>query len=199
MKWPRATGIRARAGAVPFWGLLGAVVAIPLLAASVGAQQPTVQAGGKLSGKAVLQIEALLAAKAQRTPAQRKVNSQLLDARRTPLRKPTAAGSSRFQATDPDAKDEQVMVDIRAEVTPAVLTRIRDLGGTVITSVPRYRATRARLPLAGVEKLAALDAIRTIRPADEARTRTQAAPLSPAPRTRTADFPVTRQRRHVPG
>ena len=85
------------------------------------------------------------------------------------------------------------MVDIRADVTPTVLKRIRDLGGTVISSVPKYQAIRAQLPLRAVERLAALDAIRTIRPADEARTRAQAAPLSPAPRTRTVDFPVTRK------
>ena len=36
MKRPRAAGIMARAGAVPFWGLLGAVLAIPLLAGPAG-------------------------------------------------------------------------------------------------------------------------------------------------------------------
>ena len=195
MKRPRAAGIMARAGAVPFWGLLGAVLAIPLLAGPAGAQQPPPQA--------VRQIEALLAAKAQRTPAQRKVSSQLLEAQRTPaqrtvnsqlldeqpaptqrklnsqlqdalrapLQKPTAAGTSRLQATDPDAKNERVMVDIRTDVTPTVLKRIRDLGGTVISSVPKYRAIRAQLPLAAVGRLAAMAAVQTIRPADEAVTR----------------------------
>ena len=203
MKRPRAAGIMARAGAVPFWGLLGALLAIPLLAGLAGAQQPPAQAGGDLPVRAVRQIEALLAAKAQRTPAQRKVssqfleaqrtpaqrtvnsqlldeqraptqrtvNSQLLDALRAPLRGTTAAGTALVQATDSYAKDERVMVDIRADVTPAVLTHIRDLGGTVITSVPKYEAIRAQLPLRAVEMLAALDAIRTIRPADEAATR----------------------------
>ena len=190
MKRPRAAGIMARAGAVPFWGLLGAVLAIPLLAVPAGAQQPPPQA--------VRQIEALLAAKAQRTPAQRKVSSQLLEAQRTPtqqklnsqlqnalrapLQKPTVAGTSRLLATDPDAKNEReateadaknerVMVDIRTDVTPTVLKRIRDLGGTVISSVPKYRAIRAQLPLAAVGRLAALAAVQTIRPADEAVTR----------------------------
>ena len=203
MKRPRAAGIMARAGAVPFWGLLGAVLAIPLLAGPVLAQQTSARPDGELPGKAVRQIEALLAAKAQRTPAQRKVSSQLLEAQRTPpqrtvnsqlldeqrtpaqrklnsqlqdalrapLQKPTAAGTSRLQATDPDAKNERVMVDIRTDVTPTVLKRIRDLGGTVISSVPKYQAIRAQLPLRAVERLAALDAIRTIRPADEAVTR----------------------------
>ena len=118
----------------------------------------------------------------QPTPTQRKLNSQLQDALRAPLQKPTAAGTSRLQATDPDAKNEReateadaknerVMVDIRTDVTPTVLKRIRDLGGTVISSVPKYQAIRAQLPPRAVERLAALDAIRTIRPADEAVTR----------------------------
>ena len=214
MKRPRAAGIMARAGAVPFWGLLGAVLAIPMLAGPVLAQQTSPRPDGELPVKAVRQIEALLAAKAQRTPAQRKVSSQLLEAQRTPaqrtvnsqlldeqrtptqqklnsqlqdalrapLQKPTAAGTPRLQATDPDAKNEReateadakherVMVDIRTDVTPTVLKRIRDLGGTVISSVPKYQAIRAQLPLRAVERLAALDAIRTIRPADEAVTR----------------------------
>ena len=203
MKRSRAAGIMARAGAVPLWGLLGAVLAILLLAGPAGAQQPLAQAGGDLPVRAVRQIEALLAAKAQRTPAQRKVssqfleaqrttaqravnsqpldeqrtptqrtvNSQLLDALRTPQREPTAAGTALLQATDSYDKDERVMVDIRADVTPAVLKRIRELGGTVITSVPKYEAIRAQLPLRAMEMLAALDAIRTIRPADEAVTR----------------------------
>ena len=63
------------------------------------------------------------------------------------------------------------MVDIRADVTAAVLERIRALGGTVINSVARFRAIRARLPLATVETLAELDAIRSIRTADKAVTR----------------------------
>ena len=118
----------------------------------------------------VRQIEALLAAKAQRTPAQRKVSSQLLDASGSG-RPSGPAGSIRRRATDPDAEPERVTVDIRADVTPAVLRRIRTLGGTVINNVPKYRAIRAELPLAAVVRLAALSAVQSIRPADEAVTR----------------------------
>ena len=91
------------------------------------------------------------------------MSSQLLDAQR--------AAVARGQATGTDTADEMVTVDIRADVTPAVLERIRALGGTVITSVERYRAIRARLPLAAVEPLAELDAIQSIRSADQAITR----------------------------
>ncbi len=112
--------------------------------------------GGGLPGKTQRQIEALLAEKARRTPAQRKVSSQLLDAREAARGQP--------------AENELVMVDIRADVTAAVLERIRALGGTVINSVARFRAIRARLPLATVETLAELDAVRSIRTADKAVT-----------------------------
>ena len=155
--------------------------------------EETKQASGRLPARAVRQIQSLLSAKVRRTPAQRKVSSQLLDARRKPRPKPTAAGIDSLEATDPEGKEERVMVDIRAAVTPAVLTRIRELGGTVISSVPKYQAIRAQLPLRTVEMLAALDAIRTIRPADEARTRGQASTLSPTSRTRIADAPVTKK------
>ena len=153
----------------------------------------TKQAGGRLPARAVRQIQSLLSAKIRRTPAQRKVSSQLLDTRRKPRRKPTAAGIGRLQETDRQATDERVMVDIRTDVTPAVLTRIRELGGTVINSVPKYQAIRAQIPLRAVVMLAALDEVRTIRPADEARTRGQAATPSPASRTRAADAPVTKK------
>ncbi len=144
------------------------------------------------TGTADQQIEALLAAKEQRTPAQRKVSSQLLVAAEQLAeaeaeaegsgQPPDADGSEqprrsvppgRQQSADPDAvaELELVTVDIRANVTAAVLARIRALGGAVINSVPEFRAIRARLPLAAVEPLAALDAVQFIRPADEAVTR----------------------------
>ena len=127
------------------------------------AQQPTERASGESPGIDAGQIGVRLAAKEQRTAAQRKVSSQLLDARR--------AAVARRQATGADTADEMVTVDIRADVTPAVLERIRALGGTVINSVGRYRAIRARLPLAAVEPLAELDAIQSIRAGDKAITR----------------------------
>ena len=91
------------------------------------------------------------------------------------------------------------MVDIRADVTPAVLTRIRELGGTVISSVPKYQAIRAKLPLRAVEMLAGLDAIRTIRPADEARTRGQAATLSPRLPDPDSGCPDNQKGQHLAG
>ena len=127
------------------------------------------RAGGALPSRAVQQIEALLAEKAQRTPSQRKVSSQLLDAgRETPQR---AAAEPRRDSAETDAPGGLVTVDIRADVTPAVLARIRSLGGIVVNSVPKYRAIRARLPLHALEPLAMLEAVQFIRPAEEPVTR----------------------------
>ncbi len=146
---------------------LGAVVALLLLLLLlVGPVRA--QSSGNLPEPVGRSIQVLLAQKAQRTPAQRKLSSQLLDAAESAQ----ASGSgARRQARDADAKDEVVTVDIRADVTPAVLARIRALGGTVINSVPKYRAIRAQLPVTAIERLAALAAVQTIRPADEAVTR----------------------------
>ncbi len=149
------------------------------------AQQPSAQASSESPGTTDRQIKARLAAKAQRTPAQRKVSSQLLDARR-------AAVAARRQASGAAPVDELVMVDIRADVTPAVLARIRALRGTVINSVARYRAIRARLPLEAVEKLATLDAIQSIRPADQAVTRDQPTGMPSGARTDAPDAAGTR-------
>ena len=113
--------------------------------------------GGGLPARAVRQIQAILEAKQRRTPAQRKVDSQLLEEWQKAQGRPGA--------------DRMVTVDLRAEVTPEVLERIRELGGTVLSSFERYRAIRVELPLSEVEALAAHEAVRSIRTADKAMTR----------------------------
>ena len=121
--------------------------------------------GGGLPARAVRQIQAILEAKQRRTPAQRKVDSQLLEEWQEAQGRPGA--------------DRKVTVDIRAEVTPEVLERIRELGGTVVNSVERYRSIRAELPLSEVEALAAHETVRSIRTADRAMTRNRRRKPSP--------------------
>ena len=121
--------------------------------------------GGGLPARAVRQIQAILEAKQRRTPAQRKMDSQLLEEWQKVQDRPGA--------------DRMVTVDLRAEVTPEVLERIRELGGTVLSSFERYRAIRAELPLSEVEALAAHEAVRSIRTADKAVTRKRPRKLSP--------------------
>ena len=149
------------------------------------------RAGGTIPLRAVRQIEALLARKAERTPSQRKVSSRLLDAGRKPSE--GTAAEARKGTAETDTPEGLMTVDIRADVTPEVLSRIRDLGGVVVNSVPRYRSIRAQLPPAAVEPLAKLHSIQTIRPADKARTRGQTSAPLPAVRVDFPDTPVTRK------
>ena len=177
-----------------------AAAAGPAPRPAAAAQDPPARSAA-FSSRARAEIAALLAAKAQRTPAQRKVSSQLLDAaararqaaargglapdarardagamldERAPVDVGAGLDVGAGVAGDPAlggaAADGRAAVDIRAEVTPEVLARIGALGGDIVNSVPRYRSIRARLPLAAVEALAEMDAVRSIRPADEAAT-----------------------------
>ncbi len=112
-------------------------------------------------------IGEILAQKALRTPAERKVSSRLLQARRDR----GADGPERADGADSrPADDERILVDIRADVTSEVLERIEALGGEVEDRHRRYRSIRARLTPEAALQLAELDAVQTIHPADRART-----------------------------
>lgn len=111
------------------------------------------------------QIETLLAERATRTPAERKVDSRLLLA----LKK--QQGATLFDAV-PELRTmglarTGVEVDLQAEVTPGLLQRIEALGGTVVNRHPRYQAIRAVLPPHQILALAESPAVRSIRPAEE--------------------------------
>ena len=173
-------------------GALSAAVAIALLVWPVGAQQQP-EAGLEMSSELVLQLEALMAEKAQRTPAQQKVSSDLLHAERIQRGEPITDDAVLRQSLVEIDPGDMVTVDIRADVTPEVLARIDALGGSVINSVPRYSAVRAQLPLAAVETLAELEAIQWIRPADQAVTRGQTGAMQAAARGVASDPAVTRK------
>ena len=105
--------------------------------------------------------------KAERTPAQQKISSALLDAiaqLTEDVRSPRRSG------VEVDG-DGTTLLDIEADVTAAVLDRIEELEGTVVSSFPQYQAIRARLPLDELEALAEMSEVRSIRPADIAVTR----------------------------
>ena len=162
--------------------------------APAGASPPA--PAGALPARAAQQIAALLAAKAARTPAQHKIGSQLLAEAEGVPGGPGPAASPQPAVVAPEAADlldDLALVDVRTDVTPAVLERIRDLDGTVVNNVPRYRSIRARLPRAGLETLAALDAVQSIRTADEPRTRTQRRQSTRAGRSDPAVGAVSRK------
>ncbi|MFQ5429645.1 MAG: thrombospondin type 3 repeat-containing protein, partial [Phycisphaerae bacterium] len=124
----------------------------------------------QLQAGALQQIAAMEAEKASWTPVQQKITSKLLLASKRSLGQPTVAGLPVLRQTIfPDAAGA-VLVDIRADVTDALLARIGALGGQVVSSYPKFNAIRARVPLTQVQALAAEAAVRSIRPADQAVT-----------------------------
>ena len=132
-----------------------------VFAALAGGQEPLARTPAELEAPETTarEIGVLLSEKARRTAVQRKIGSRLLKA--------VQSAGGRPSARDP------VLVDIRADVTPAVLEHIRSLDGAVVNQVPQYRAIRARLPLASLDDLAGLAAVQWIRCADLAVTHGQ--------------------------
>ncbi len=105
--------------------------------------------------------------KRARTPAQQKIDSQLLSA----LDRVRSGGD--VPAVESLVKfDEKgrALVSIRARVTKNLLAKIKSLGGEVISSSERYNDIRAHMPLEKLEELAALKNVRAIMPAEEAMT-----------------------------
>ena len=78
--------------------------------------------------------------------------------------------------------DGRVLVDIEAKVGPELEERIRALGGTVVSSVPRFDAVQAHVPLDSLRKLAAEPNVRRIRRATAPMTNS-AADAAPPPRS----------------
>ncbi|MFZ0826530.1 MAG: S8 family serine peptidase [Verrucomicrobiia bacterium] len=132
-------------------------------APATGAATPG--AAGQISPGALKQIAALEQEKARRTPAQQKIDSQLLYADKMQRNLPVADGVP-TQRVDLDQDGQgRVLVDITAEVTGGLLRQIEALGGMVINSFPQYHAIRAAVPLAGIERLASETGVKFVGPA----------------------------------
>jgi uncharacterized repeat protein (TIGR01451 family) len=147
----------------------------------------------QIGAAAARQIEALMQEKESRTPAQQKIDSHLLLAIKVRRDDPliSAIPAARQNTALADARG-LTLVDIRAEVSKELQTRIEQLGGEVIYAFEKYKAIRARLPIDSLEALAAEAAVRFIAPADEgwtnsekpARERGAATANPPTPRER---------------
>ena len=131
------------------------------------AQQP--------ADSALAQIQALLNEKANRTPAQRKLDSQIvynLKAAQGAIATGLTAGFS--PAILETNKNNLVHVDIKANpVTSGLLTAIVGLGGQVESSLPQYMAVRAWIPLSASETLASRSEVMFISPAQLGHTNGQ--------------------------
>ncbi len=150
-------------------GLLFAAI-LALVAVQPSAAQPR-GPSPRIGDQVRQQIASLRAEKAARSPAQRKISSRLLYASKMRRGRAIAPGIPLLRSGVEGEADGKTLVDIRADVSPALLDRIRALGGVVASHFAEFRAIRARLSLEELEALAGMPEVDSIRPADRAITR----------------------------
>ncbi len=109
-----------------------------------------------LNSAAVQQMQLLLQEKSSRTPAQQKIDSNILYTIRMMSGQPAAPGfQSLYTGVDLD-DNNRIAVDIIANVTPQLLQQLQTAGALVQDSHPEYRAIRALIPANQIETIAAL-------------------------------------------
>ena len=105
-----------------------------------------------------------------RTPAQQKINSQVLyeiyRRRGEAMEKGVPPGKTGVKI---DEKG-RALVDVRVDVTPAIERAIRKSGGAIVSTSPAYHSVIAWVPLLKLEALAENAAVTAIEPAAEAMT-----------------------------
>lgn len=108
--------------------------------------------------------------KDSRTPAQKKIDSQLLYA----IYQMRGEAEAKGVPTEPivlrkDSRD-RVLVDIRSEVTRKLLSLVRKVNGTVLSTSHKDHSLIAYVPLNQLEKIAELKEVRFISQPPEAVT-----------------------------
>ena len=110
--------------------LFGAALAVALGVTSSTsrlAARGAPQEDNGIAPSAMAQIQALLEEKERRTPAERKIDSQLLYARRMQLGIPIAPGVQTLDVDVPRGDDGHVIVDVKANVTGRLMLQLSGL------------------------------------------------------------------------
>jgi len=123
--------------------------------------------GRKLSATACEHIHELVADKDSRTPAQRKLSSDLLLHIQAERCRANGYAVPELRSEIELDENKSALVDIEGKVSEDLLKKIEELHGVVINSFPKYEKLRARVPILELEKLAESSEIRSIRAADK--------------------------------
>lgn len=129
-----------------------------------------------ISPEVARQITALQEEKESRTPAQRKIDSQLLYASRMRRGVPIADDIPTLETRVELDKRGYVTVDISATVTKRVMGRLRSMNAEILYSFPEYHNIVAKIPVAAVESLAEENDVTFIQPGLESTTNKVDAP-----------------------
>lgn len=144
------------------WKQGGLVLAVAAMLGSAGAEVHAQE----VSKEVASQIASLEQEKDARTPAQQKMDSQLIYASKMSQGFAISSAVKTLEVEIPEDESGSVLVDISGEVTPELLQQIVDAGGTVQSAFPEYKTIRAILPLEQIEGIAENLAVRFIGPAD---------------------------------
>ena len=125
-----------------------------------------------LSPHLQMQMGELLAEKEARTPAQRKMDSNLHYALLMQRNQAITPHVPTLETGIEIAPDGTVLLDLKGSITDALKNSVRQMGGTIFTAFPQYRAMRLRLPLGQTENLAGNADVTFLRPASRAKTNT---------------------------
>ena len=122
-------------------------------------------AESQMKESAAMQIRAIYAEKANRSPARRKIDSQLLVAMAQTQRATWLSSLPQLRRLSLSQRSGRHVLDIDATIDAALIRRIEALGGRIENAHSGYGAARIELPLAQVDALAEDAAVRGIRPA----------------------------------
>jgi subtilisin family serine protease len=128
------------------------------------------QSAAQIKDVAVPEIRSIEAEKAGRTPAQKKVSSQLLDALKQQINGSVVAAAPNLKADKLRSSNKGTLVDIDAIVNTPLLNSIKKAGGTIVNYHEEDHAIRAYIPLNKIESIAAQPQINSIAPAAKATT-----------------------------
>src|SRR5262245_6365333 len=130
----------------------------------LSAQQPDA-----IAPEALAQIAALLADKQALTPAQQKIDSQLLYELKMESGAPVANGLWAIQTDMPYASDGHVVVDVRARSGSGAATRLAQAGIEIESASDDGGSFRAHINISDVEALAADADVIFVEPRQEAQ------------------------------
>lgn len=157
--------------------MAGGLLISPLLRAAGARQKGTPAAPARMSAAAQRQIKSLLDEKKARTPAQKKLDSQLLYTMKARRGEPMTPGGEVRSLRLPEeaVNTDRVLVDIKGTPGKELIAAIARGGGTVVSSDMRAGAARAQIPFDALEEFAEAPSVRSIRPAAIALTQHQLA------------------------
>ena len=169
------------------------MVVFVCLSTCIACSRANTDSGGSANDAAVLkptavaQIEALIAEKAARTPAQMKISSNLLYAKNgMPAGILEAVKRPGFKSLLQSDAAGRVLVEVRGAIGADLLGQIASMGGKVVYNSPEHGSARAWLPLEQIEALAANPAVTAVRAARPALTRRMIVQQKPGASQRAA-------------